>query len=215
MRAISSLCIVLSVASGIGAWEIAKPLLVQNGSSVIAVMSDDGKSGGKPATIKLPDNLTQKQYGLLNFAYQVAKEDGVKNPQYLQGVLFQESKLGQYNGYQVAGLTNKPGDRYFGIGQIKLAAAKAVVLQYPDLWKYLNTHTDEELEAKLILDDQFNIRVASKYLLMMGINKDPTFAITAYNQGLGGAQQVDPSTHPYTVDVKKHAAALEKVKLAS
>jgi hypothetical protein len=203
MKLISSLTLALSVAAGAGTWQIVKPLIAQNGSSVIYAASDDGKAGGKPLT---------KQYDLLNFAYAVAKEDGLKYPQYLQGIIMQESKAGDYKGYEVSGLSNKDGDHYFGIAQLKLAAAKDVVGKYPEMWKYLKTRTDEELQARLILDDQFNIRVASKYALMMGINQDPSSAITKYNQGPTGAAHVDPNTHPYTVEVKQHASKLNKLE---
>jgi hypothetical protein len=187
------------------AYRYVEPVAAQNGTSVIYATSNDGKQGGKPYTIKLPDNLTQKQYDLINYAYQVAKDDGHKNPQLLEGLIMQESKAGNMPGFRVAGLQNQPGDRYFGIAQIKLNAAKEVMKRYPDMWKGLDTRTDEELQARLILDDKFNIRVASKYVLLMGVNKNPDMGITAYNRGPGGAQSIDPHTHPYTVKVKTYA----------
>jgi len=171
-------------------------------------MSSDNQNGSKPISIKLPDTLTKKQYEMLNFAYDVAKSDGYKEPKYLQGIIMQESKAGSMNSFRVAGLTNAIGNRYFGIGQIKLAAAKAVMSRFPEMWKHLDTKTDEELQARLIVDDQFNVRVASKYALIMGINENPTRALTAYNVGPGSVQTVNTSTHAYTQKVKAYSSQL-------
>jgi len=212
MRLISCSIFALAITIASISWKYVEPVITQNGTSVIYAMTNDGKNGGKPATVKIPDNLTEKQHELLNFAYIVAKEDGYKHPQYLQGVIMQESLAGGLKEFRVAGLTNKPGDRYFGISQIKLAAAKDVMKQYPVLWVKFNTKTDEELQARLILDDQLNIRIASKYLLMAGVNDNPTKAITAYNQGATGALLVDPTTHDYTVKVKGHLQRMKNVQ---
>ena len=91
-----------------------------------------------------------------------------------------------------------------------MTAAKHVINKYPELKKYLETDTDEELQAKLILDDKFNIRIASKYLMMMEINKNPDKAITAYNLGKEGSSKVNPSTHKYTQLVKSHIKNIKK-----
>jgi hypothetical protein len=203
----------LAITLGLGAvtYTLAKPHLQDNGTAVIYVATNDGKEGNKPYTTVLPNNLSQRQLELLNFAHDVAVQDGHKYPQYVQGIIMQESKAGNMTDWRVAGLTNKAGDRYFGIGQIKLVAAKAVMKAFPDMWKYLDTKTDEELQARLILDDHFNIRVTSKYALMMGANKNPDKAITAYNQGPAGAENVNPSTWHYTVGVKQKAKELKNI----
>ena len=212
MKLISATCAALSIVVGIAAWNISKPLISQNGTTVIYAMNDGTVKGDKPFTVKISEDLTAKQHELLNFAFEVAKSDGIKFPQYLQGILMQESKGCDMKNFRVAGLSNKPGDRYFGCGQIKLVAAKSVMNRYPDMWKYLESRTDEELEARLILDDKFNIRVSSKYALMMGINENPTKAITAYNLGPGGAQAVNPDEHGYTKSVKKFSATMKNVQ---
>jgi soluble lytic murein transglycosylase-like protein len=116
----------------------------------------------------------------------------------------QESRACNIKHYRVAGLTNRVGDRYFGALQIKLATAKDVLKHYPELLSYLDTSTDEEIQAKLILDDEWNIRVGSKYLLMLGINEKPDIAITAYNQGMFGARSKNSDTFHYTTSVKKY-----------
>lgn len=54
-----------------------------------------------------------------------------------------------------------------------------------------------------------------KYAIIMGINNNPAKAITSYNLGPGGAQEVDPSAHGYTVKVKQHADKLKNVSAKS
>lgn len=212
MRLLNAFYVALSIGVAAATWKFAEPLVAMNGTSVITVMSQD-KKGNAPLAVKLPESLTNKQHELLAFAYDVAKSDGMKHPQYLQGIIFQESHAGNVKDYRVAGLTNAVGDRYFGIGQMKVAAAKAVLRTYPEMWKFMDTKTDEELQARLILDDKFNIRMASKYVLILGINDNPSFAITSYNRGAGGALAVEnPSAFDYTVKVKAHADRLKNVQ---
>ena len=208
MKLITTFYLTLALLVGAASWKLLEPILAQNGTAVISSMSSDNQHGSKPISIKLPDNLTKKQFEMLNFAYDVAKSDGFKEPKYLQGIIMQESKAGGMDSFRVAGLTNAVGNRYFGLGQIKLQAAKAVMMRFPDMWKHLDTKTDEELQARLIVDDKFNVRVASKYALIMGINENPAKAITAYNVGPGGVQSVDASTHAYTQKVKAYSTQL-------
>lgn len=215
MKLINTFYLSLSLAVGIASWKVLEPLIAQNGTAVISSMSSDNKNGSKPISIKLPANLTKKQFEMLNFAYDVAKSDGYKEPKYLQGIIMQESKAGGLDSFRVAGLTNAAGNRYFGIGQIKLVAAKAVMNRYPEMWKHLDTKTDEELQARLIIDDKFNVRIASKYALIMGINENPAKAITSYNMGPGGAMTVDASQHDYTIKVKNHAENVKNINTSS
>lgn len=211
MKLISTIFLAATIMVGAASWKYVEPIITQNGTAVIYAMTNDGKNGSKPFTVRLPDSLTLRQFALLSFAYDVAKADGHTNPQYVQGILMQESKAGGMQKFRVAGLSNPKDDRYFGVGQIKLAAAKEVMANYPSLWKYLDTKTDEELQAKLILDDEFNIRVASKYALLMGMNRDPVQATTNYNLGEGGAKLVDASSHDYTVRVKGFTQKMKNV----
>ena len=208
MKLINAFYLTVALLIGGACYKTLEPILAKNGTTVISAVTENGE---RPISVKLPDNLTKRQFELLNFAYEVAKADGFKEPKYLQGIIMQESKAGSMNSFRVAGLTNAPGNRYFGIGQVKLVAAKAVMQRYPEMWKHLDTRTDEELQARLIVDDHFNIRIASKYAIIMGINSNPAKAITSYNLGPGGAQDVDPSAHHYTVKVKQYSDKLKNV----
>lgn len=199
MKALSRTLAVLAIAVLAISYSILAPTISRTQSTVILAV----KNGVEVAMV-LPDNTTTRQQKLLNFAYDIAKADGYKKPQWLQGIIMQESKAGGMREYRVAGLQNKVGDRYFGVSQIKLAAAKDVMGKHPELWKHLDTKTDEELQARLVLDDEFNIRVASKYALMMGINQNASRGITAYNQGAAGAVGIDSSTHHYNIGVERH-----------
>ena len=183
-------------------------------TSVISIASETGKVGGG-FSIKLPEHLSPHQAQLLTMAYEIAKEDGHKQPQLLQGILLQETKAGAMNTYKVAGQEYglKTNERYYGIFQIKLAAAKEVLSKYPVVWKefHFQTHTDEEIIAKLIENEKFSTSIASKYLLILkqyGYNTIEQLS-AAYNQGAGGAKKVDPHTFHYSVGVMKNIQMLK------
>lgn len=177
-----------------------------------AVIGEKNANGTKPAAVKLPDNLTSTQSRLLNLAYQVAKEDGHKSPEVVQMVLLQETQAGGMKSYRVA---NPGADAYFGPMQIKLAAARDVLNNYPALWsKYsFHTKTDDEVKANLILNDKFNIEVGSKYLLIL--NKQYGFSgrklMNAYNRGPGGVHGVDDSYH-YAIGAEAKLASYKGSK---
>ena len=164
------------------------------GTSVVATKSDK-TLGGTGVAFLLPDNLTKDQYAVLNKAYTQAKQDGHKSPEILQGILLQETKAGAMRSYKVAGQELNSKEKYYGLGQIKLGAAKDVLKTWPELYSKYGFHTkeDEEIIAHLILNDDFNIEVASKYLKLLrdrSSNKSDNFIIAAYNRGLGGAKEL-------------------------
>jgi hypothetical protein len=147
---------------------------------------------------------------ILNTAYRIAKADGHKDPELVQGVLLQESKAGGMSSYKVAG--NK-GDEYFGLGQLKLPAAKEVMAAYPKLWELykFQTKTDDELKANLILNPTFNIEITSKYLKILQQRYGFTGRdlLNAYNRGPGGVKSVGADFH-YAVEVQEKLAAANK-----
>lgn len=192
----------------------ASSLVVSNRpTTVISVPVEEGTSGGG-FSMKLPSSLTHKQAELLAMAYDIAKHDGHKHPQLLQGIILQESKAGELASYKVAGqeFDLKPNERYYGVAQIKLAAARDVLSKYPNMKEQFGfqTNTDEEIIAKLIDDDRFNISIASKYLLVlkaMGYDTMKQLAL-AYNQGAGGARSKNADTNPYSRGVMAHIQSL-------
>jgi len=157
--------------------------------------------GGQVVTL-LPDNMTMKQHQVLNTAYDIAKADGHKDPQLVQGVLLQESGAGSISSYRVAGPSKEP---YFGVGQIKVSAARDVMIAHPALWaKYaFQTKTDDELKAHLILNTVFNIEITSKYLRLLQLRYgfQGRDLLNAYNRGPGGVKNVDQDFH-YAIGVE-------------
>ena len=166
---------------------------------------------GEREEVKLPQ-LTHKQADLLLYAYGIAKSDGHDDPSILQGLIWQESRAGGFEGYEVAGdeFGLRFGKRYYGVGQIKVAGAKDVFKRYAEDFPGWTERTNEEIIAYLIMDDKFNIRVASKYLLHMQHNEQTkyvrpiNYAITAYNRGLGNTYGTDFNNWHYTVSVNKY-----------
>jgi hypothetical protein len=182
-------------------------------TTVISVPAEEGMTGGG-FSMKLPSSLTHKQAELLAMAYDIAKHDGHKYPQLLQGIILQESKAGDLASYKVAGqeFGLKPNERYYGVAQIKLIAAREVLGRYPGMKDEFEFHTstDEEVIAKLIENDRFNISIASKYLLVlksMGYDTMKQLAL-AYNQGAGGARSKDADTNPYSRGVMAQIQSL-------
>jgi len=204
-------CLTLGVAAGTTSLVFnAEP------TSVISIPSEEGTSGGG-FSMNLPKSLTRKQANLLGMAYDIAKHDGHKYPQLLQGIILQESHAGDLTSYKVAGqeFGLRTNERYYGVAQIKLAAARDVLNRYPQLKEDFDFHTntDEEVIAKLIENDRFNLSVASKYLLVLkssGYDTIKQLAL-AYNQGAGGARHLDPDTNHYSKGVMAHIQELKKL----
>lgn len=157
-------------------------------------------------SVLLPHKITDKQQQLLLKAYIIAKEDGHKDPELLPAVIFQETRAGAGNFLRetVLHLSAKYREKCFGVGQIKLQATKAVLKKYPELRdEYLIKNTDEEIVTALMLNDEFNIKVASKYLRMMepfGSNTS-SWKAAAYNRGPGGAKGHDLNSLGYVKSV--------------
>lgn len=189
-------------------------------TSVISIPRDEAVKGGG-ISMEMPKNLSARQTHMLALAYEIAKRDGHKYPQLLQGIILQETKAGELASYKVAGhdLGLAVNQRYYGVAQIKLAAAQDVLAKYPKLKSEFNfqTQTDEEIIAKLIENDRFNLSVASKYLLILrGYGYDTIGQLAlAYNQGPGGARNFDSNDHHYSTKVMKYVQGLPAPKKSS
>jgi hypothetical protein len=179
----------------------------QFGTSVIAAKSTKQVGGDDSATV-IPANLSTRQFEILQTAYDIAKSDGNPHPEKFQGIILTETRAcDDRSKYKVAGQEFGGKERYYGCGQVKLIAAKAVLQKHPNMWKYMQTREDEEIIANLILNDRFNLEIASKLFLMMNDGKPDNVAITSYNKGQLGAKSVNPDTWHYTVSVNKYAAS--------
>lgn len=156
--------------------------------------------------VKSP-SMPERQRSILNMAYIIAKKDGHEYPELLQGILLQETGAGLIKRYKVVGQEYglKPTQRYYGLAQIKLSATWDVLRRFPKMkqeFKF-NTMTDDEIIAKLIENDKFNIAVASKYLLILrerGYTDIRELAM-AYNVGPGKGHHIDANTNPYAAAV--------------
>jgi soluble lytic murein transglycosylase-like protein len=168
---------------------------------------------GGQAAVLIPNNLSNSQRQLLNAAYAIAKADGHKNPELVQGIILQESKAGAMSSYKVAG---NPGDQYYGLMQIKKEAALDVLKVYPELYKKYSfqTRTNDELVANLILTPKFNIEVGSKYLkiLQTRYGFSGRELVNAYNRGPGGVKAVGNDFH-YAIGAEAKLAAYKRGSL--
>lgn len=137
---------------------------------------------------------------LLRYAQNIAEADGHKDPKLLVGLLKVESNAGDTDvGFRVVKQT---GSIFYGVAQLTIGAAKTVMTKFPELWTGFNTKTEEELKARLILDDKFSVRVASKYLVLVGARVNPEKAVAAYQVGIGGVELIDYKQLPYLHKVK-------------
>lgn len=162
------------------------PIHTQNGTAIITVKSDDYQYK------VLPTNLSSKQADLLAYAYDIAKIDGHKDPAILQGLILTESNAGGAPNYRVS--KDKSGLNY-GVAQLRVEAAKDVLKAWPDIYSAFGfqTRSDDEIRANLILNDRFNIYVASKYLMLLETSYNFSgFAeiLRAYNRGPAAARSL-------------------------
>jgi hypothetical protein len=125
--------------------------------------------------------LTREQIKLLNLAHHIGMEEsGEGQAEMLQAILMQESHAGNYG--RIGDTHADVGKRSYGVMQVKLITAYDVLKQYPEMGHF---KTEEGLIVKLITDDEFNIRIASKHLTMLRKRtKRDAQAIMAYNTGL-------------------------------
>lgn len=148
--------------------------------------------------------LSAEQSSLLSLAYDIGFMHGGKShAKLVQAVLMQESLAGALG--RIGHLTAPVGKRSYGVMQVKVTAARDVLRKYPGLGHFA---TDEELIAKLISDDGFNIRVASRYLkYLRAQTKSDMAALVAYNIGPTNARTVeDPAQFAYVARVQRYLA---------
>ena len=146
--------------------------------------------------------LTREQTRLLNTAFNIAYEDGgLHHAQLIQSVMLQETIAGLMG--RIGHMSAPVGKRSYGVMQVKVTAATDVLRKHSGLGKF---KSDEEIIASLIIDDVFNIRVASKFLLhLRSRTKSDDHALLAYNIGLRGSKRHKRhSTFRYVKKVKRY-----------
>lgn len=168
-------------------------------------LADQSATEEKDKTIWNPVSkswLTTEQVDLLKVAYEIGLQDGgLTHAQLLQSTLLQESIAGQLG--RVGHRTAPVGKRSYGVMQVKVSAALDVLQIYPTLGQF---RTDEDLIVRLMTDDEFNIRVASKFLLYMREKTgNDSEALVAYNIGLRAARRfVDHADFRYVKNVTRY-----------
>ncbi len=186
---------------GLSLFRVVPTSCEQTGSSE----SVSDKESERPQTIWNPvakSWLTGQQVQLLKTAYDIGLQDGgLSQAQLLQSTLLQETIAGQLGriGHQSAPV----GKRSYGVMQVKVTAAQDVLAAYPTLGGF---RTDEELIVRLMMDDEFNIHVASKFLLLMREKTgSDSEALVAYNIGLKAARRfVDHGDFRYVKNVTRY-----------
>lgn len=148
--------------------------------------------------------LTDEQVELLKLAYDVGVEEkDVRHARTLQAILMQETHAGLMG--RIGHLSAPVGKRSYGVMQVKVSAASDVLKRHPELGKFKSV---EELIAKLLTDDEFNIRVASKHVQYLNKHtKSDAHALMAYNLGLSASKRYKSHTSfKYVKGVKRFYA---------
>ena len=143
---------------------------------------------------------------ILKIAYDRGNEFGY--PETIQAIALKETLAGTY--FQRIGDTNLPvGKRSYGVMQVKVATVRYVFKHFPKLrFKYFGKVKKipaEEIISLMLNNDPANISVAAKYFqLLTEKTKNWSAAVVAYNQGLGGLQNIDnPENFAYTQKISK------------
>jgi hypothetical protein len=157
-------------------------------------MVSDSQSGQTMWNPLAKSWLTPEQIDLLGLAYAIGYQDGGKaHARLVQAVLMQET---------IAGLLGRLGHL-----TAPMVAARDVLRRHPELGTF---HTDDQLIARLITDDEFNIRIASAYLKFLRRYKhSDQRALVAYNIGMNAARRVmDAADFKYVRKVERYLAVL-------
>ena len=198
----------LTALLGWGASELYELTPTPVSNSVVAEKSEDGRVGGQVARV-VPANLTSQQHKLLTMAYEIGKQNGLKDPSLMQAILLQETEAGTGR-YKVA---NPGPEAYFGPMQVKLQTARDVLSRWPSLYETFGFHTrtDDEVKANLILNERFNLEVATKYIVVLkqAYGLQGRELLNAYNRGPGGVKAVGSDYH-YAIGAERKLAAYKQ-----
>ncbi len=133
--------------------------------------------------------MTQEQIDLMKLAYRIGFADGgEEHAELVQAVLLQETIAGHLG--RIGHMSAPVGKRSYGVMQVKVSAARDVLRKFPD--EFGRFRSDEELIARLLTDDEFNIRMGSKFLLRLRPHIETTEQLlVAYNIGLSASRKVE------------------------
>jgi hypothetical protein len=146
--------------------------------------------------------MTTEQMELLQLAYEIGFEDGGhQHAELVQAILMQETIAGQLG--RMGHMTAPVGKRSYGVMQVKVTAARDVLNKYSEFGQF---RADEELIVALLSDDEFNIRIASKFLLQLGgRGRAMERSLVAYNIGLTASRAVDdPHSFKYVLGARSY-----------
>lgn len=134
--------------------------------------------------------LDDSQRKVLRMAYEAGKPFDLQ--QATMGIVYQESMAGHMQ--PVGDVINGCGKRSYGVAQVQVSAAYDALRVCPYLDEAL--HTEEEIIARLLTDDEWSVKVAACYLFWInrqGISWYGTIA--SYNRGVSGYQagEYDPN----------------------
>ena len=152
--------------------------------------------------------LTPEQIRLLSMAYAIGfKDGGHEHGEMLQAVLLQETIAGQLG--RIGHMTARVGLRSYGVMQVKVSAARDVLRKNKELGRF---RADELLIAELLTNDEFNMKVASRFLMFLERKtKSYTKALVAYNIGLRASRKIkQPNEFKYVVRTQRNLAAVIK-----
>lgn len=152
--------------------------------------------------------LSDEQTQLLNLAHKLGLEDGgPEHAEMLQAILLQETIAGQLG--RIGHMTAPVGKRSYGIMQVKVSAARDVLRAHKEFGRF---RSDEELIAALLTDDEFNIRIASKFFLILTKHaKSVDQSLVAYNIGLRASRKVaSPDQFKYVLKTKRNLSEVVK-----
>lgn len=171
---------------------------------VVRVRHGRGESG-KSSHKNEPLSVNQKN--IITLAYNTAKEDGLRQPEVLAGIIFQESKAGGAAKFRTS-KHKKACDQTVGLGQIKTGTARSMLKRFPELKQKFGI-PDSQITNALANNDKFNVAVASKYLVYLSTMYRGDALIASYNMGEGGVKKLrNPSKLHYVRMVNKHIDSL-------
>lgn len=152
-------------------------------------------------------SFNSNQKAILRTAYSTAKQEGLKNPVILPGIILHESGAGTAAKFRTS-KHKAAHDQTVGLGQIKTGTAKAVLSKHPEIKQYMRSR---DIQHELAYNDLFNIYVAALYLkdLQEDAHSDNQL-IAAYNLGHVPKK---PEKMGYVKLVNKSIYSIKKDKL--